>query len=106
MYIYIYIRCKYGVFGREITIHTYGHIRCECMVLANPNHDLGIRVGLAKTIYIYIYNRCKYGVFGREITIHTYGHIRCECTVLANPSVRPPLQLCCVMKGHLNKVYV
>jgi len=73
MYIYIYIRCKYGVFGREITIHTYGHIRCECMVLANPNHDLGIRVGLAKTIYIYIYIIGVNTVFlaGKSPYIHT-----------------------------------
>ena len=30
-------------------------------------NDLGIRVGMARTIYI----RCTYGIFGREITIHT-----------------------------------
>jgi len=39
-----YIQCIYGMFGREITIHTvtYG-----------------------------VYIRCIYGIFGREITIHT-----------------------------------
>ena len=38
----IYIRCVYGIFGREITKY----------------------VGLARTIYI----RCVYGIFGRETT--------------------------------------
>ena len=39
-----YTQCIYGMFGREITIHT-------------------VKYG--------VYIRCIYGIFGREITIHT-----------------------------------
>ena len=60
-YIYIYIRCTYGIFGLEITKYTvyiyvyiqfwptlryfwqgnpqkYGHSRCICMAVANPTY--------------------------------------------------------------------
>ena len=42
---HIYIRCTYGIFGREITKY----------------------LGLARTIF----TRCIYGIFGREITKYT-----------------------------------
>ena len=37
-YIHTYICCMYGIFSREITIHTV-HIRCRYTVLANPTKD-------------------------------------------------------------------
>jgi hypothetical protein len=90
---YRYIRCTYGNFSREITIHTviyvvlartiyirciygkiwqgnhqiYGHIRCIYTVLANPIY----------TVYLRYFWQGNY---------HTYGHIRCVYTVLANPT--------------------
>ena len=75
---HIYIRCTYGIFGREITKY----------------------LGLARTIF----TRCIYGIFGREITKYTviygvhirlwptlqiYGRTRCICMVLANPNHAP-----------------
>jgi hypothetical protein len=33
----LFIRCMYGIFGREIT-QIYSHIRCIYTVLANPTH--------------------------------------------------------------------
>jgi len=35
---YTYIKCIYGIFGREITKKLYGHTRCIHTVLANPTH--------------------------------------------------------------------
>ena len=99
-----YIRCIYGIFSREITIHTviYG-----ADIRFWPN--LRIYTPLYMTVYLvnslpaipyvhrvgqnHTYIRCIYGIFSREITIHTviYGadtrfwptlHVR---TVLASP---------------------
>ena len=74
----IYIRCIYGIFGREITKYTVlcgVYIRIviipeSARLMCESAHTLllyfrttkNTRVGLARTTYI----RCIYGIFGRD----------------------------------------
>jgi hypothetical protein len=72
----IYIRCAYGIFGREIIIaFIYGHIQCIYTVLANP-------------MYISSANALKHRVHIILWSIHNYYviKIRVHIILLLNPN--------------------
>jgi hypothetical protein len=63
----IYIRCVYGIFGREITIYTVIY---------------GVYIRFWPTLHIYAVNKRCFWQGNHQV----YGHIRCVYTVLANPT--------------------
>ena len=95
-YIYRYIQCTYGIFGREIIIHTIIY---------------GATIRFWPTLYV----RCIFSIFGRKIIIHSviYGvYIRfcpnlpvfrtcifVNCYIFSSHAVA--LQACCALLTSL-----